>query len=100
MNEEKTQELLLKLIEDTAWIKAKLTTIESQQSQLVPKVDALEQQNANHERSIRALEHRSNELEEFVRNNMIDSKKQQTSVTLSVVLALGSAFVSFLLHIF
>ena len=91
MDNEKIQDLLLKLLEDMSYVKAKLDNIEEQK--LSSRIDHLEAQNSDHEKSIRSLEHRNNALEEFVRNNMTDSKKQQTGVFISMGLALFSAIV-------
>ena len=96
MDNEKIQELLLKLIEDMAYVKAKLDNIEEQK--LSSRIDHLEAQNSDHEKSIRALEHRNDEMEKFVRGNLTDSKKQQTGVFISMGLAVFSALLSFVMN--
>lgn len=96
MDDNKVSELLLQLISDISYIKAKIDNIEAQQ--LGSRIDAIEAQNANHEHSIRALENRANELEKFVRGNMVDTKKQQTSVFISIGLAIFSAVLSFVMN--
>lgn len=98
MNEDKTQELLLKLIEDMAVVKAKLDVVEEikiDAKESNSKIEKLEMQNERHEKQLKALENRANRLEEFVRNNMNESKKTQTSVFISVGVALFSAILSF-----
>ena len=98
MNEDKTQELLLKLIEDMAVVKAKLDVVEEikiDAKESNSKIEKLEMQNERHEKQLKALENRANRLEEFVRNNMNESKKTQTSVFISVGVALFSAVLSF-----
>ena len=98
MNEDKTQELLLKLIEDMAVVKAKLDVVEEikiDAKESNSKIEKLEMQNERHEKQLKALENRANRLEEFVRNNMNESKKTQTSVFVSVGVALFSAVLSF-----
>ena len=92
MNEEKTQELLLQLIKDMSYVKAKLDNIDEQR--IASRVDALEAQNKEHDRIIKALENRANTMEQFTRNNMVDAKKQQTSVFISMGMAIFSAVVS------
>lgn len=95
MNEEKTQELLLQLIKDMSYVKAKLDNIDEQK--ISSRVDALEAQCKEHDRIIKALENRANTMEQFTRNNMVDAKKQQTSVFISMGLAVFSGIVSLLL---
>lgn len=95
MNEEKTQELLLQLIRDMSYVKAKLDNIDEQK--ISSRVDALEAQNKEHDRIIKALENRASTMEQFTRNNMMDAKKQQTSVFISMGLAVFSGIVSLLL---
>ena len=92
MNEEKTQELLLQLIKDMSYVKAKLDNIDEQR--IASRVDALEAQNKEHDRIIKALENRASTMEQFTRNNMMDAKKQQTSVFISMGMAVFSAIIS------
>ena len=92
MGEDKIQELLLQLVQDMSFVKAKLSNIEEQK--LAARIDQLEAQNREHDKTIKSLENRSNTMEQFVRNNMQDSKKQQTSVFISMGLAVFSAIVS------
>lgn len=94
MNEDKTQELLLQLIKDMSYVKAKLDALDEQK--ISSRVDALEAQNKEHDRIIKALENRANTMEQFTRNNIMDSKKQQTSTFLSMGMALFSAVISLL----
>ena len=95
MNEEKTQELLLQLIKDMSYVKAKLDNIDEQK--ISSRVDALEAQCKEHDRIIKALENRASTMEQFTRNNMMDAKKQQTSVFISMGLAVFSGIVSLVL---
>ena len=94
MNEEKTQELLLQLIKDMSYVKAKLDNIDEQK--IASRVDNLEATCKEHERTIKALENRANTMEQFTRNNLSESKKQQTSVFISMGMAVFSAIVSLL----
>ena len=75
-----------------SYVKAKLSNIEEQR--LAARIDQLEAQNREHDKTIKSLENRNNTMEQFVRNNMQDSKKQQTSVFISMGLAVFSAIVS------
>lgn len=97
MNEDKTQELLLKLIEDMAVVKAKLDVVEEikiDAKEANSKIEKLEMQNERQEKQLASLENRANTLEQFVRNNMNESKKTQTSVFISIGIALFSTIFS------
>ena len=98
MGEDKIQELLLQLVQDMSFLKAKLSNIEEQK--LSSRIDNLEAQNREHERTIRSLEKRNDSMEEFVRTNMQDSKKQQISVFISLGLAVFSAILSLIINLF
>ena len=97
MGEDKIQELLLQLVQDMSFLKAKLSNIEEQK--LSARIDNLEAQNREHERTIRSLEKRNDGMEEFVRNNMNDSRKQQISVFISLGLAVFSAVLSLIINL-
>lgn len=97
MDNEKIQELLLQILQDMSYVKAKLSNIEEQR--LAARIDQLEAQNREHDKTIKSLENRSNTMEQFVRNNMQDSKKQQTSIFISMGLAVFSAIVSLIFNL-
>lgn len=97
MGEDKIQELLLQLVQDMSFVKAKLSNIEEQK--LSARIDQLEAQNREHDKTIKSLENRSSTMEQFVRNNMQDSKKQQTSIFISMGLAVFSAIVSLIFNL-
>lgn len=97
MGEDKIQELLLLLVQDMSFVKAKLSSIEEQK--LASRIDQLEAQNREHDRTIKSLEHRNNTMEEFVRSGMQDSRKQQTGILVSIGLALFSALLSMIINI-
>ena len=97
MEENKTQDLLIQLMQDIAVIKAKLDVIEEikiDAKTIGTRVDHLEAQNREHDKSIRSLEHRQNEMEAFTRRNMQESKKQANGVFVSMGIAVFSAVVS------
>ena len=96
MGDEKIQELLLQLVQDMSFVKAKLSNIEEQK--LSSRIDQLEAQNREHDKTIKSLEHRNNTMEEFVRNSMQDSKKQQTGIFISMGLAVFSGIISMLIN--
>lgn len=97
MGDDKIQELLLQLVQDMSFLKAKLSNIEEQK--LSSRIDNLEAQNREHERTIRSLEKRNDSMEEFIRNNMNDSRKQQISVFISLGLAVFSAVLSLIVNL-
>ena len=94
MGDEKIQELLLQLVQDMSFVKAKLSNIE--EKKLSSRIDQLEAQNREHDKTIKSLERRNDTMEQFVRGNLQDSKKQQTSIFISMGLALFSAILSML----
>ena len=98
MGDDKIQALLLQLVQDMSFLKAKLSNIEEQK--LSSRIDNLEAQNREHERTIRSLEKRNDSMEEFIRNNMNDSRKQQISVFISIGLAIFSAILSMIINLF
>lgn len=92
MGDEKVQELLLQLVQDMSFVKAKLSNIEEQK--LSSRIDRLEAQNSEHDRIIKSLERRNDTMEEFVRTDLNESKKRQTGVFISMGLAVFSSIVS------
>ena len=98
MGEDKIQELLLQLVQDMSFLKAKLSNIEEQK--LSSRIDNLEAQNREHERTIRSLEKRNDTMDEFVRTNMQDSRKQQISIFISLGMAVFSAILSLIINFF
>lgn len=92
MDDNKIQDFLIQLMQDMSYIKAKLEAIDEQK--LNSRIDALEAQNKEHDRVIKSLENRNSTMEQFVRNGMTDTKKQQTGVFISMGLAVFSAIVS------
>ena len=97
MNGERIEELLLKLLGDMAEVKAKLDAIEKQQ--LSQRIDSLEAECREHAKTIKSLENRSNTMEQFVRNNLQDSRKQQTGVFISLALAVFSFILTAILNL-
>ena len=97
MGDDKIQELLLQLVQDMSFLKAKLSNIEEQK--LSSRIDNLEAQNREHERTIKKKKKRNDSMEEFIRNNMNDSRKQQISVFISIGLAIFSAVLSLIINL-
>ena len=102
MDEKETQQLLLRLLEDMAVVKAKLDVIEEIKTDtkgLNTRIEKIEMTNERHEKTIQSLEKRNSIMEEFTRNNMNDSKKQQTGVFISMGLAVFSAILTLIINI-
>jgi hypothetical protein len=97
MGDDKIQELLLQLVQDMSFVKAKLSNIEEQK--LASRIDHLEAQNREHDKTIKSLENRNSTMEQFVRSSMQDTKKQQTGVFVSMGLAVFSALLSMIINI-
>lgn len=97
MGDNKTQELLLQLVQDMSYVRAKLSNIEEQK--LASRIDNLEAQNREHDRIIKMLEKRNDNMEEFVRNSMYEGKKQQMGVFISLGLAVFSAILTMLINL-
>lgn len=97
MDEKKTTELLLTLVQDISYIKGRLDTLDEikmEQKENSNKIEKIEAQNERHERQIVSLEKRASTMEEWNRNKMNDSKKQMSSVFVSMGIAIFSAIVS------
>ena len=94
MGDDKIQELLLQLVQDMSFVKAKLSSIEEQK--LSARIDSLEAQNREHDRTLKSLEKRNDTMEEFVRGSLQETKKQQTGVFISMGMAVFSAIISVL----
>lgn len=96
MEPNKIQDFLIQLMQDMSYIKAKLEAIDEQK--LNSRMDALEATCKEHDRVIKSLENRNNTMEQFVRNNITDSKKQQTGIFISMGLAVFSATLSVIIN--
>ena len=97
MESDRTEELLLQLIQDMAEVKAKLNNIDEQR--LSSRIDLLEAQTREQERVIKTLENRELTLEEFIRNNMNEANKSNKAVWASIGIAFLTAALSFLINL-
>ena len=97
MESDRTEELLLQLIQDMAEVKAKLNNIEEQR--LSSRIDLLEAQTREQERVIKSLENRESTLEEFIRNNMNEANKSNKAVWVSIGIAFLTAALSFFINL-
>lgn len=97
MESKSIEELLLQLLQDMAVVKSKLDSIEEiklDSKSMGNRIDKIEAQNERHEKQLKSLEHRANEIEQFTRRNMTESKKQMSGVFISMGLAVLSAILS------
>lgn len=97
MGNDRTEELLLQLIQDMAEVKAKLNNIDEQR--LLSRVDVLEAQTREQERVIKSLEKRSDATEVFIRDNLNDNNKANKSIWISIGVALFTAIISFIMNL-
>ena len=97
MGNDRTEELLLQLIQDMAEVKAKLNNMEEQK--ISSRIDLLEAQTREQERVIKSLENRELTLEEFIRNNMNEANKSNKAVWASIGIAFLTAALSFLINL-
>ena len=97
MENDRTEELLLQLIQDMAEVKAKLNNIEEQR--LSSRIDLLEAQAREQERVIKTLENRELTLEDFIRNNMNEANKSNKAVWTSIGIAFLTAALSFFINL-
>ena len=103
MESRSIEELLLQLLQDMAVVKSKLDSIEEiklDSKSMGNRIDKIEAQNAEHTKAIKSLEHRQDEMESFTRRNMQESKKQMTSIWISIGLACFSVILNFIVNLF
>ena len=97
MGNDRTEELLLQLIQDMAEVKAKLNNMEEQK--ISSRIDLLEAQTREQERVIKTLEKRELTLEEFIRNDMNEANKSNKAVWVSIGMVFLTAALSFLINL-
>ena len=95
MGDDKVQELLLQLVQDMSYIKAKLNNIEEQK--LSVRIDQLEAQNREHDKTIKSLEKRNDIIEDSLRKDLQDAKKQQTFISMGM--AVFTAILSLIINL-
>ena len=97
MDNDKIEALLLQLIQDMAEVKAKINNIDEQR--LSSRIDLLEAQAREQDRIIKTLEKRSETLEEFSREKILDTSKAMRGVFISIGIAVFTAAVSLLFNL-
>ena len=97
MDNDKIEALLLQLIQDMAEVKAKINNIDEQR--LSSRIDLLEAQAREQDRIIKSLEKRSETLENFTREKMLDTSKTMRGAFISGGLAILTAIISLLFNL-
>ena len=101
IDETKLYDMLMTIMQKLAVLEAKIDSIEEikiDAKTVSNRVDKLEAHCERHDKQISQLENRANTLEQFVRNNLTDTKKQQTGVFISMGLAIFGAILSFVFN--
>ena len=101
IDETKLYDMLMTIMQKLAVLEAKIDSIEEikiDAKTVSNRVDKLEAHCERHDKQISQLENRANTLEQFVRNNLTDTKKQQTGVFISMGLAIFGAILSFIFN--
>lgn len=102
MENKNIEELLIQLLQDMAIVKSKLDTLDDlklDSKTMNQRLDKIEAMNERHNDSIHKLEHRANVMEQYQRDKMVDSKKQMTSIYISMGMAVLSAAISFFINL-
>ena len=102
MNEDKMYEMLMTIMQDLAVVKSKLDTLEEIKIDAKTsnaKIEKLENITERQEKQISSLENRNNTLEQFVRDSVVESKKEKNGVMLSIGIAILSATLSLLFRL-
>jgi chaperonin cofactor prefoldin len=97
MEDRQVQDLLFKMSNDLAVVMSKLDALDEikiDTKNIGNRVDTLEAKCERFEQEIASLKNRASTMEQFTRDNMNDSKKQQMSVFISLGLAAFSAVLS------
>lgn len=102
MDDNKVQDLLLRLVEDMAIVKSTLKALEDlklDSKSINARLDSLEAQNARQEHIVNTLEKKYDAIEEWNRDKLVESKRQQTSIFISMGIAVFSAILSFIINL-
>ena len=99
MNEDKMYEMFMSIMQDLAVVKSKLDTLEEIKIDAKAsnvKIEKLENITERQEKQISSLENRNNTLEQFVRDSIVESKKEKNGIMLSIGIAVLSTTLSLL----
>ena len=102
MDDSRIESLLLQLSQDVAFIKAKLDNIDEikkDQKEADIRIDHLEADVREGQKTIRSLEHRCDEMEKWTRDTLTESNKTKTSIFISAGLAVFGAILSLITNL-
>ena len=97
MDNEKIQELLLQLVQDMAYVKTKLNSLDEQK--LASRIDYLEAVTSERVKLIDNLENRIVIIENHTRTSLEESKRTNVSIWLSVGIAILSTILSIIANL-
>ena len=97
MDNEKIQELLLQLVQDMAYVKTKLNSLDEQK--LASRIDYLEAVTSERVKLIDNLENRIVIIENHTRTSLEESKRTNISIWLSVGIAILSTIQSIIANL-
>ena len=99
MEDKQIESLLLKLVEDMAVVKSKveiLDELKSEQKEVLSKVNKLDGEVVTHTEQIKKLEKRSDEVENYLRDEVEETNKSNKSVFISVGVCVVTAAINIL----
>ena len=97
MNNDRIETLLLQLLQDVSEIKTKVTALDEQN--LGNRIDIVQSQTNEHERVIKYLEERANNLEDYVKNELTEKNRSNKSIWISIGIAFFTAGISFIMNL-
>ena len=97
MNNDRIETLLLQLLQDVSEIKTKVTALDEQN--LGNRIDIVQSQTNEHERVIKYLEERANNLEDYVKNELTEKNRSNKSIWISIGVAFFTAGLSFIMNL-
>lgn len=97
MNNDRIETLLLQLLQDVSEIKTKVTALDEQN--LGNRIDIVQSQTNEHERVIKYLEERANNLEDYVKSELTEKNKSNKSIWISIGVAFFTAGLSFIINL-
>lgn len=92
MDHDKMMDLLVQIVSDMSYVKTKLENIDDQK--IINRIDALESQNSESTKTIKDLEDEVKRINEYMFSNLDNTKRYQTTVFVSLGLAIFSAILS------
>ena len=97
MNNDRIETLLLQLLQDVSEIKTKVTALDEQN--LANRIDIVHSQTHEHERVIKYLSERANNLEDYFKNELTEKNKSNKNIWISIGVAFFTAGLSFIMNL-